>query len=253
MDLQGKRVVITRSADQAQETARMVEKANGVPVLFSTIEIVPPEDWGPVDEAIRGLSDYQWVIFTSVNGVRFFARRMEELGVSPARLGENKLCAIGPATAKALRELGLKIELVPERFVAESVLDALKKQGELKGKKILLPRAEIARNTLPNGLRAAGADVDVVTVYRTVQANPSEESKDEVRQAEVITFTSPSTLMNFFGIMGDEAASLLSTKLVACIGPVTLAKAKELGVRVDVVPQEYTLEALLRAVGERLG
>ena len=252
MDLQGKRVVITRSANQAEETARIVKEANGIPVLFPTIEIVAPADWGPVDNAIGRLQGYQWVIFTSVNGVRFFVRRMEKLGVPVSRLGEKSLCAIGPATAKSLEQLGLEIRLLPERFVAESVLDALKNQGDLKGIRVLLPRAEVARDTLPNGLRREGAEVDVVTVYRTVQASPSEEMKEAMQEAEVITFTSPSTLVNFFGIMGEESRPLLNRKVVACIGPVTLSKAKELGVRVDAVPEEYTLSALLRAVAERL-
>ena len=252
MDLKGKRIVITRSAEQAAETVEMVKAAGGVPVVFPTIEIVPPASWEPVDKAIARLHTYQWVIFTSVNGVRFFTKRMEELGIPISTLERNRLCAIGPATAEELEKAGLKVNLVPERFVAESVLEALKGQGDLKGAKILLPRAEVARDTLPKGLKSAGALVDVVTVYRTARANPPQELKDEVLKADVLTFTSPSTLMNFLEIMGDQAQEATNGKLVACIGPVTAAKAEELGVSVGMVAEEYTLEGLLKAVEEAL-
>ena len=248
MNLEGKKVVITRSADQAPETVKMVRAAGGIPILFPTIEIVEPESWEPVDRAIGRLKMYQWVIFTSVNGVGFFTRRMEETGVSTSALGGARLCAIGPATAEALKKLGLNVTLMPEKFVAESVLEALENHGALKGARILLPRAEIARNTLPDGLRTSGAQVDVVTVYRTVRANPPEKLKRDVIDADIITFTSPSTLTNFLGIMENQAESALKGKLVACIGPVTRDKAEELGVPVHVVPEEYTLKGLLEAL-----
>ncbi len=248
MNLKGKRVVITRSADQAQQTLEMVKAAGGIPILFPTIEIVPPRDWRPVDEAIDRLSTYHWVIFTSVNGVRFFTGRMREVKAPLSLLKKRRICAIGPATAEALEDLGLKVSLLPGKFVAESVLEAMKKHGELKGLGVLLPRAEVARNTLPDGLKEAGAQVDVVSVYRTVTANPSKELKEAVSDADVLTFTSPSTLVNFIKIMGGTPQSLAEGKLVACIGPVTEAKARELGMPVHVVAKEYTVAGLLRAI-----
>lgn len=252
LGLKGKRVVITRSLEQAEETVSLVKAAGGIPVVFPTIEIVPPTTWEPVDRALSGLGSYHWVIFTSVNGVRFFTKRMKETGVPISRLGSLRLCAIGPATSKALEDLGLKVDILPKEFVAESVLEALKEQGEIEEAKILLPRAEVARNTLPNGLKKAGALVDVVTVYRTVRANPPEELKREVLLSDVFTFSSPSTLVNFLEIMGMDAKNWLKDKVVACIGPVTKAKAEEFGVPVHVVPSEYTFNGLLRAVSQRL-
>ncbi len=252
MNLQGKRIVITRSADQALETVELVKKAGGVPVLFPTIEIVAPESWDPVDKAIARLHSYHWVIFTSVNGVRFFTSRMKELEVPLEELGRKRLCSIGPATGKALNNLGLKVDVVPERFVAESVLEALKSQGDLNGLRILLPRAEVARETLPIGLREAGAEVDVVAVYRTVRASPSDELKREVLNSEVLTFTSPSTLTNFVEIMGEQAEEAFKNKVVACIGPVTEKRARELGVPIHLVAEEYTTEGLLKAVSQAL-
>lgn len=250
MDLKGKRVVVTRSLEQAGEMVDLICKRGAHPLIFPTIKIIPPNDLGPVRRAIKALNKYEWVIFTSANGVKYFLFQMEEVGVSFTTLAERGICAIGPATASALRRKGLEPDLIPPRFVAEEVLNALKGK-DIKGKAILLPRAQGARDVLPNGLRKAGVLVDVVTVYRTVKAQVSEEAVSQLGMAHIFTFTSPSTVKNFFAILGKgRARGLLERSLVASIGPVTTSALQELGIKNVVEAREYTIPGLVSALEE---
>ena len=254
--LSGRRVVVTRPEDQAEGLCSRLRALGAEPVEFPVIAIAPPEPGGPLDQAIARLSSYDWLIFTSVNGVECFWARVAasaELAagsaqfpaVAVAAIGPAKVAAIGPATAAALRRRGVQVRLVPAEYWAEAILDEI---GDVAGQSILLPRADIARPALADGLRARGARVDEVPAYRTVPTTPAPAAFDALRAGvDVITFTSSSTVRNF---VARTAGLNYGDPLVACIGPVTAATARELGLRVDVVAKEYTIEGLLKALGD---
>jgi uroporphyrinogen III methyltransferase/synthase len=215
-----------------------------------TIRIEPPSDWAAVDDAIRGIASYHWVIFTSVNGVKFFFERMSSIGVDDRALAKAKLAAIGPATRDELEAKGLKVDVVPERFVAEEVFEALKESGPLNGCRVLLPRADIARKALPELLRNEGVELDVVVAYRTVP------SREDIRRAidlvsqgsiDVVTFTSGSTVRNFFSAVEDRL-SLQGKFLPASIGPITSQTLREFDFEPTIEAKEYTSDGLIAAI-----
>ena len=248
----GKRVIVTRSRAQASE---LVERLNelGADVLeFPTIRIEPTEDYQPLRDAIDQLAQYDWVIFTSVNGVESFFEQLQLVGLDSRSLSSARVCAIGPATADRLKTFGIISDLVPPRFVAESIVESLGEADVIKGKRILLPRADIARDDLPEALRKMGATVDVIIAYRTVA---EEGPKDEVVQAieqdniDWITFTSSSTVRNFFKQIDAKSLSGKRTRL-ASIGPITSAEIEKAGLNVDVEAREYTIGGLVDVVCE---
>jgi uroporphyrinogen-III synthase len=259
--LSGRRVVVTRPEEQAEGLCSRLRALGAEPVEFPVIAIAPPETGGPLDQAIARLSSYDWLIFTSVNGVEYFWARLEALealAAGPAQfaaakvaaIGPAKVAAIGPATATALRQRGVQVCLVPAEYRAEAILDEI---GDVAGQTILLPRADIARPALADGLRGKGAQVDEVPAYRTVPAIPAAAAFDALRAGvDVITFTSSSTVHSF---VAQTAGLSYGDPRVACIGPVTATTARELGLRVDVVAKEYTIDGLLEALdawsGER--
>jgi len=246
----GLRVLVTRSRAQAGRLSARLRALGAEPVEFPSIEVLPPEDWTGLDGAIARLHRYDWVIFTSVNGVRFFWERLERAGKDARALAGARLGAIGPATAEALRRYGLRADLVPSRYVAEAILAEI---GPVEGRYILLPRADIARPALAEGLRAAGAMVDEAVAYRTVRT--SQEDAERVRRAlangeiDVLTFTSSSTVRNFLAAL-DPAPPLPEGVVVACIGPITARTAREMGLPVHVTAAEHTIEGLIRALVE---
>lgn len=247
----GKRILVTRAREQASVLSEALEELGAEPLEFPTISVTEPEDYKPLDLAIKDLTKYKWVIFTSVNGVEQFFRRMHYNNRDIRDLCGAKLCAIGPKTRDALGKYGLLVDYVPNEFRAEEILKEL--QGKVAaGDKILLPRADIARKVLPEALTGLGALVDEVTAYRTLpgaaQAGPILEML-KTGEINVITFTSSSTVRNFVDMLGaGDISSLLSGVTVACIGPVTAATAREMGVRVDLVAEEYTIEGLISAI-----
>jgi uroporphyrinogen-III synthase len=241
------RVVVTRPESQSEELCSRLRALGAQPVLFPVIAIVPPEADGPLDKAIARLAGYDWTIFTSVNGVEYFWARLETIhapspqtNTSPFR---GRVAAIGPATAEALQQRGVSVDLMPAEYRAEAILDEI---GDVAGQRILLPRADIARRALADGLRTKGAQVDEVAAYRTVRAIPSSAAFETLSAGvDVVTFTSSSTVRNFVSLTqgldyGDP--------LIACIGPVTAATAHELDLRVDVTAEEYTIDGLLEAL-----
>jgi uroporphyrinogen III methyltransferase/synthase len=247
----GKRILVTRSREQASVLSEALEALGAEPLEFPTISVAEPEDYKPLDLAIKDLAKYKWVIFTSVNGVKYFFRRLHDNHRDIRDLYGAKLCAIGPKTREALEKYGLLVDYVPNEFRAEEILKEL--QGKVAaGDRILLPRADIARKVLPEALTGLGALVDEVTTYRTLPgAGQAGLILDMLKAGEInlITFTSSSTVRNFVHMPGvGDISSLLSGVTVACIGPVTAATARELGVRVDLVAEEYTIEGLVSAI-----
>jgi uroporphyrinogen III methyltransferase/synthase len=251
----GKRVLITRTRRQAGNLARLLADEGAIPVELPSIEIEPIEDREAVDAAIETLQagGYAWAAFTSANAVELFFEQLAERGLDARAFSGARIAAIGPATAQSLAVRGLRADAVPDEYVAEAVVEALR--GQIApGDRVLLPRAESARAELVRGLEAMGAAVDEIPIYRA--AVPSEASPEvlaELRagRIDVVTFTSSSTVRNLLAMLGDPSA--LERPLIACIGPITAQTALELGLRVDVVAEEYTVEGLVAALKTTCG
>lgn len=248
----GKRVLMTRAKEQAGELAGLLSAYGAEPIEAPTIRIVPPADWAPVDQAISDIGTYNQVIFTSVNGVIRFMTRLSENGLDARCLAGRQVCCIGPRTAQELEKFGVKADVVPADYQAEGVIEVLGRQP-VNGRRILIPRAEVAREMLPDELRARGAHVDVVPVYRTVI--PREDGEEWRRlladgHVHLVTFTSSSTVRHFVAMVGgaDRARLLLRTVLVAVIGPITAKTAEEMGLTVSIMPGENTIPAMVEAM-----
>ncbi len=253
--LSGRRIVVTRSRAQARELRALLEAEGAEVIDFPTIRMTLPADYAPADQAIARLGEYRWVVFTSQNGVAAFVDRMRTLGRSPEALHVPRLAAIGPGTAEALRAQGLRADLAPDEFRAEALVAALARE-DLRGVRVLIPRADGARSVLPDGLRTLGASVDVVPVYRTeVEQEHSPEMRRRLLEGPVdaVTFTSSSTVRNFVALLGPDAGRALRGALVACIGPVTAATAREFGLEAGVVAETYTIPGLVAALRSALG
>ncbi len=249
----GKRILVTRSREQASDLSERLRDLGAMPVEFPTIEVIPPESWADADHCAANLAKYDWIIFTSVNGVKFFLERLFALGFDIRDLKGPRMCAIGPKTAEALEALKVRVDFVPPEYRAEAIFAGLRIE-DLKGKRILIPRAKIARDVLPEELRKAGASVEVVEVYRTVRPEGNAvEDKGWLREGAIsaITFTSSSTVSNFVEMIGvPDARQLTAGVPIASIGPITREKARSFGIRTTVMPNEYTIPALVEALAE---
>ncbi len=252
------RILVTRPRLQADGFMDGLRVAGFEPIHFPVIEIRPMDDNSELDRAIGELEGYEWVVFTSVNGVDIFFSRL------PAGARLPRVAAIGPKTAQAVKAHGVTPEFVPEEYVAESILPGL---GNVNGKRILLPRAEIARKALPEAIEAAGGTAHEIAVYQTLPAVPDADGLAALKSGvDWITFTSPSTVENFVEIVrrhGMDALHLPGKPRIACIGPITERAARGEGFEVALVAKEYTTEGLIealrsesgesRAVGSRTG
>ena len=248
----GKRIVLTRPREQAGEFARLLAAYGVEPMSAPTIQLVPPSSWEALDQAIGRLSSYSWLIFTSVNGIAPFMARLTHAGRDARALAHVQIGAIGPRTADELGRYGLRADLIPSEYQAEGMVAALS-QEKLTGARILIPRAEVARELLPEQLRARGATVDVVAAYRTVRPETGLSRLKEQLEAgtvDVITFTSSSTVSNFVELIGGaaEARRLGAKTTIACIGPITARTAEEYGLPVTIMPGENTVPALAQAI-----
>jgi uroporphyrinogen-III synthase len=247
--LSGMRIVVTRPKSQANTFSEKLRSLGAVAVELPIIAIAPPNDFAQLDGAIRRLNEFDWVVFTSVHGVEYFLNRMSTLGISFDLLKSRKVAAIGPATARALVDAGKFPDYIPAQFLSMRIVEGM---GDLKGKRVLLPRADIASAVLPGTLRDKGAVTDEVVAYRTVL--PGELTAEAVRSVfreavDLVTFTSPSTVRNLSRVLGEnELVDVLRRTKVACIGPVTAEAAKELGVAVDLVANTHTIDALVEAI-----
>jgi uroporphyrinogen III methyltransferase/synthase len=246
LPLFGKTVVVTRKGDQAESMMDRLQELGAEPFFFPVIETIAPDDWSPLDDALNNLSQYDGLIFTSVNGVRFFADRLKAIEQDIRELKGIRIFTIGPKTAEAVRDLGIRVDVVPENFVAESLIESIE---NIKGQRFLLPRAKVAREILPEQLRKMGAVVDVVPAYQTILPSPSTsalEKRLKEGSIDVITFTSSSTVKNFLTLMGDK--SEIKKAKIACIGPITAKTAQDAGLNVDIMPEQYTVSSLLDAI-----
>jgi uroporphyrinogen III methyltransferase/synthase len=246
LPLFGKRIVITRDHAQAAELAAPLSELGAEPILLPAIEIRPPEDTEPLDHAIARLRTYDWLIFTSVNGVRYFVERLDASARDMRALSNLKICAIGPATRAAVEALHLKVDLMPQEYVAESLVAAFTEE-HLNGRRILLPRAAVARDVVPKELSRRGASVDVVEAYRTVAPEGLAEHAAEIfaRKPHWITFGSSSAVKNLIDAAGPTA---LNGVRIASIGPVTSRTITENGLHADAEANPYTMEGLVAAI-----
>jgi uroporphyrinogen III methyltransferase / synthase len=248
----GKRVLITRPAHQAEEFARALYARGVEPILASTILIAPPDHPSAASDAIDRLASFGWVVFTSQNGVDAFFERLASLETDARYLGRTRVAAIGTKTARRLLENGVRADLVPSAFVSEEVALALIAATRERDE-ILIYRAQEARDVLPQMLEEAGRRATVVAAYKTLfEADP--DFAEKVERADVLTFTSASTVRGFSELLGGNAraAEAAYGKLVACIGPVTAARAREIGLTVGVVADVYTTDGLLDAIEAHL-
>jgi uroporphyrinogen III methyltransferase/synthase len=257
--LAGRTIVITRALAQAAEFAAALEGYGARVVACPTIEITAPESFAPLDEAIENLYGYDWIIFTSVNGVDYFLKRFTELGHDVSELDALRVCSIGEATALRLRDAQVHVDVIPEQFKAEGVFAALTDYlGGVQGfyaLNFLIPRAAVARDYLPLALEGAGARVDTVAAYRTVRPQATERARIEALLAggavDCITFTSSSTVANFAQLFDTtDLSALLEGVHVACIGDITAGTAAEYNLRTHIQPLEYTTAALAHAIAD---
>lgn len=247
----GKTVIVTRARAQASALTKKLE-AQGARVLEApAIKIVPPADFAPLDKAIAEIDTYKWLILTSVNGVEYFFNRLQKAGKDSRALWGIKIAAIGSATAEALKGYGITADLIPSAYKAEELADALAEDTKA-GDKLLLARAKVARNVLPERLRALGAHVDVVAAYETVADCQNKEELLEALEsgeASVVTFTSSSTVTNLLDVLGDKK-DLLNKVALAAIGPVTAETLEKNGLKPAISAAEYTIDGLMTAIEE---
>ncbi len=249
--LAGRRIAITRPREQAADLAARLEALGARVVSLPAIRIAPIEDPAPLDAAIAQLGAYDWLVFTSVNGVRAFAMRLEATGHAWTERGLARIAAIGPATASALEREGVAVALTPDEYIAEGILDGL---GLVAGQRILLARADIARRALAEGLRLRGAEVDEVAAYRTIAEPVAPELIQRAlldERVDAITFTSSSTaqgLLQGLAAMGRDPHEALRGVALAAIGPITAATLRENGLEPALVAEEYTMPGLATAL-----
>lgn len=253
--LKGKRILITRAVQQAGALADRLRSLGATVIEIPSIEIRPPRSYEPLDQAIANIARYDWLVLTSVNGVQALLERLGHAGLPPAHLENLSIAAIGPATRKVIEGRGLKVALMPKQYIAESVVEAM--QEQVKSKKVLLVRARVARDVIPEELRKAGAEVDVVEAYETVVPQSSRERLRDLlsrpgQRPHAITFTSSSTARNFLELLGAENKHLVTGVMLASIGPVTSNTLRELGLGVHIEAAEYTIPGLVAALAENL-
>lgn len=257
--LTGRTIVITRARAQSEEFAGELEKYGARVISCPTIEIVEPESYELLDEAIDNLYGYDWLIFTSANGVTHFLRRLTTRGHNTHELDDLRVCAIGESTASLLRDAQVHVDVVPEQFQAEGVLTTLKdylgNDEAFKSLNFLMPRAAVARDYLPLALEKAGARVDVIPVYRTVKPHSSElgrvEALLEGGAIDCIVFTSSSSVANFAQLFDtSDLAQLLQGVTVACIGDITASTATQFGLTTEIQPKEQSIMMLARAIAD---
>ena len=248
--LSGIRVLVGRARHQAGGLSGELRKLGATVLEIPFIEIRKPRSFKPLDSVLQNLDGYDWLILTSANGVEAMWARLTRLRLTNS-LKNLKIAAIGPATKKTIAQHGIKVDVVPKEYVAESVVRSLRRR--VKGKRVLLVRAKVARDVIPRELRRAGAQVHVVEAYETVVPQSSRTRlqnalKNPRRRPHVVTFTSSSTVRNFADLLGAREITGLDEIRLASIGPVTSSTLRDLGLRVDIAAQEFTIPGLVEAI-----
>lgn len=261
--LSGVRVLVGRARHQAGTLSGKLRELGATVLEIPFIEIRRPRSFRPLDSALTSLAEYDWIILTSVNGVEAMWERLDKLRQTKKNLQHLRIAAIGPATKQAIEQRGVTVDVVPKEYVAESVVRSLRRR--VKGKRVLLVRAKVARDVIPRELRRAGAEIDVVEAYETVVPRSSRRRLRSVlrnprRRPQVITFTSSSTVRNFVALLGPHRALTIVQAsgrrgsphhtAIACasIGPVTSATLLEVGLRADIAAKEFTIPGLVKAI-----
>jgi uroporphyrinogen-III synthase len=244
------RILVGRARHQAGALSVQLRTQGATVIETPFIEIRNPKSFQPLDSALKNIADYNWLILTSVNGVEALMQRMNKLHLGQRSLKGVRVAAIGPATKKAIEQGGIKVDVVPREYIAESVVRSLRRR--IHGKRVLLVRAKVARDVIPHEMRLAGAEVDVVEAYETVVPAASRAALRSVlnnprRRPHLVTFTSSSTVRNFVNLVGASKAQLCGVRF-ASIGPVTSATLRELGMRVDIEASEFTIPGLVKAI-----
>ena len=250
MNLINKRIVITRPRERAEEFAALLTAEGAEPVFFPVIQISPLSDYACLDEALRNLEHYDWLILTSVHGVDAVIGRMQVLGLAlPHHV---RVAAVGTQTAMSLSKYGVIVHFVPTEYTAESIAGSL--QADASSKRFLLPQSNLARDVLAKELRNVGGVVDEVVAYHTMQAQPDPSALEALRSGvDVITFASPSSVKGFADILDEhnvDIHNLPGNPLIACIGQVTTSAVKDAGLQVDIEAQEHTIKGLIEAMKE---
>lgn len=272
LPLQGLRILNTRSNQQAGTFSSQLRELGAIPVEFPTIAIIAPADWKPLDAALKRLCNegwYDWLVFTSANGVHIFFKRLINQGYKVESIGSVRVAAIGPATAMSLAKYGVNVNLVPSAYIAEavaaSIIEDAHEHGEvLQGKRVLLARAAEARNVLINELQKVGVEVDLIAAYRTIGIDKDDQQGEmimrqlEADELDIITFTSSSTVRNFMQWFMDYNHPFINTfyrrvaefarPKIACIGPITSQTARDCGLTVHIEAQKYTIAGLVEAL-----
>jgi uroporphyrinogen III methyltransferase/synthase len=254
----GHRILVTREHASGFEA---LEELGAEILEFPTVEIVPPRSYGELDEAIRKIPSYDWLIFTSANAVRYFFRRVFDLDRDIRDLKGARICAIGTKTAAEIKKYGIKVDVIPDEFRAEGLIKAFAEFGgdtspasDLRGMKFLLPRAEVARELFPAKVRELGGEIDVPVAYRAVKPElHGKRLKRFLKEGKITiaTFTSAATFTNFLEIMGSDARELLKEVSIAVIGPVTAKAIETAGLTVHIMPKESTVEAMVDEIIEK--
>lgn len=252
----GTKIVVTRAAEQAGEFSAKLAARGATVLECPTIRLVDPESWQLLDLALRELSSYDWVVLTSGNAVRYFFQRLDALGLDARALAGCRVCAVGPKTADEIRFFGIKPDLVPNDYKAEGVVEEFSRL-DMQGSRVLFPRADKSRDVIPRELKRMGAHVDSPVAYRNIfpdRLPPETLFALEKRSVDCITFTSSSTVQNLAAMLGEELMlDMLKGVTVASIGPITSKSCRDLGLKVDIEPESYTLDALADALEAHFG
>jgi uroporphyrinogen-III synthase len=251
----GWRILTTRASRQSGGLAKPLRDMGAEVVEIPTIEIKPPTSYKTLDTALKNIDKYDWLILTSVNGVEALFSRLKKLRIAPAKLAHLQVAAIGPATQREIEKHGLKVVVTPEKYVAESVVDALKDRTQ--GKRVLLVRAKVARDVLPNELKKAGAKVDVAEAYEThvprgAKAKLNRLFSNDSSRPDIVTFTSSSTATNFLALLEKDHWHGLREIWLASIGPVTSDTLRQAGFKTNIEALEYTMEGLALAIAKHV-
>jgi uroporphyrinogen-III synthase len=247
--LAGRRIVVTRAARQSGGLRELLEAQGAEVLLLPTIEVAPPESYAALDNALRDAKRFAWLVATSANAVRVIGERLAALGLAAQSLGHLRCAAVGPSTAEALRTLGLEVEVVPERYVGEALADALK--DRVRGQRVLLVRAAVARDVVPDALTATGAEVTVADAYRTVIPADAIKQAKAIFGAELlphaIVFTSGSTVTHLLDVLREARLTFPSQVACVSIGPVTSAALRDAGLVVTAEAETASLDGLVDA------